>query len=306
MDALHLAVEDRVGIHGLAGGGFQPVGEADLRRALGIADAGLEVAVVGQRPQVPQLVEIGRPPFADRLGDGAGEQGIGHQQPAPRRDAVGLVVEALGKHGREIADRHAAQQIGMDGGHAIGAVRADDGQIGHAHLALAAFVDEAYPRRPPLIAGKALMHRLHQAPVDLVDDLQLARQHQLEPGHRPVLERFGQQGVIGIGQGPLGDIPGLVPAETLLVEQDPHQLRHRHRGMGVVELDGGLVGQRCQIAVEAAEAPHEIGQRAGDQEIFLDEAQSLTHGGRIVGIEHAGQGFRRQASPPPRRRSRRG
>ena len=55
MDALHLAVEDRVGIDGLAGGGLQPVGEADLGLALGLADAGLEVAVVGQRRQVPQL-----------------------------------------------------------------------------------------------------------------------------------------------------------------------------------------------------------------------------------------------------------
>jgi hypothetical protein len=210
------------------------------------------------------------------------------------RDAVGLVVETLGKHGREIADRHAAQQVGMDGGHAIRAVRTDDGQIGHADLALARFIDEADAGRASLIAGKAQADSVHQPPIDLVDDLQLARQHQLEPGHRPILERFGQQRVIGVGQGPLRDIPGLVPTEALVVEQDPHQLRHGHGRMGIVELDGGLVGKRGKIAVEAAEAPHEIAEGAGDQEIFLDEAQPLAHGRRIVGIEHTGQRFRGQ------------
>ena len=47
-------------------------------------------------------------------------------------------------------------------------------------------------------------------------------------------------------------------------------------------------GKRAPIVVVAAEAAHEIGQRAGDEEVFLHEAQRLAHAGGIVGIEHAG------------------
>ena len=84
-----------------------------------------------------------------------GERRVGQQQPAPRRDAVGLVVEALGEHLGQVLDRHRAQQLGVDCGHAVGAVRADDGQVGHADLALAALLDQAHARDAALVAGEA-------------------------------------------------------------------------------------------------------------------------------------------------------
>ena len=52
-----------------------------------------------------------------------------------------------------------------------------------------------------------------------------------------------------------------------------------------------LSGSALQSALRAPEAPHEVGQRAGDEEIFLHEAQPLPHARRVVGIEHAGQRF---------------
>jgi len=39
------------------------------------------------------------------------------------------------------------------------------------------------------------------------------------------------------------------------------------------ELDRHLVGILCQFRVPAPEAPSQIGQRTGDQKVFLDEAQ---------------------------------
>ena len=50
------------------------------------------------------------------------------------------------------------------------------------------------------------------------------------------------------------------------------------RRVRVVELDGDLFRQRAPVGVRFAEAPHEVGQRAGDQKIFLHEAQPLPHG----------------------------
>ena len=95
---------------------------------------------------------------------------------------------------------------------------------------------------------------------------------------RPLLQRLGQQRVVGVGQRPLREVPRLVPAELRLVEQDPHQLGDGQRRVRVVELDGDLVGQRAPVGVASAEAAHEVGQRAGDEEVLLHEAQPLPHG----------------------------
>ena len=72
----------------------------------------------------------------------------------------------------------------------------------------------------------------------------------LEELDRPLLQGLGQQRVVGVGQGADGQVPRLVPAELGLVEQDAHQLGDGHRRVGVVELDGDLVGRgaasRCR------------------------------------------------------------
>ena len=66
------------------------------------------------------------------------------------------------------------------------------------------------------------------------------------------------------------------------------------RRVRVVELDGDLLGQRAPVGVAAPEAPHEVGQRAGDEEILLHEAQALAHARGVVGVEHARERFGRE------------
>ena len=66
------------------------------------------------------------------------------------------------------------------------------------------------------------------------------------------------------------------------------------RRVRVVELDGDLVGQRAPVGVAAAEAAHEVGQRAGDEEVLLHEPQPLPHARGVVGIEHPGQRLGRE------------
>jgi len=43
----------------------------------------------------------------------------------------------------------------MDRGHAIGAVRADDGEVRHADMLARAFLDQAHARHAPLVAREA-------------------------------------------------------------------------------------------------------------------------------------------------------
>jgi len=72
-----------------------------------------------------------------------------------------------------------------------------------------------------------------------------------------------------------------------LVEQDPHEFRHRHRRVRVVQLDRRLFRQGAPVVVRMPEAADKIGERAGHEEILLQEAQSPPTFGRIVRIQHA-------------------
>ena len=84
-----------------------------------------------------------------------------------------------------------------------------------------------------------------------------------------------------------------LPGEVTLVDEDAHQLRHRERGMGVVQLDGDLVREGVEAPVIALVASHDVPQRAGDQEVLLDETELVTGRYGVGGIEHLGDGFRR-------------
>ena len=93
------------------------------------------------------------------------------------------------------------------------------------------------------VAGPSEFAGLHQPDIDLVDDLEVAREHALEQRHTPLLERLGHQRVVGIREGAGHDRPGLVPRQALFVQQDAQQLRDRHRRVRVVEMEGNLVGE---------------------------------------------------------------
>jgi hypothetical protein len=108
-----------------------------LLARLALWNVGAESGVLGERLEP---LQAGRDRRSSRRRSPTvivlGQRRVGELQPAPRRDAVGLVVEAVGKHLGEVFDRLRAQQARMDGRDAVGAVRADDRQVGHAHLLL--------------------------------------------------------------------------------------------------------------------------------------------------------------------------
>ena len=145
-----------------------------------------------------------------------------------------------------------------------------------------------------LVAREAAPDGIEQAAVDLVDDLQVTGQQHLEPGDRPFFQGLGQQGVVRVGKSPLGQRPCLVPAKVRFVQENSHQLGDGHRRVGVVELDGDFLGKRIPVGVAAAETPHQVGQRAGHQEILLHEAQPLPHARGIIGIQYPRQGLGRE------------
>ena len=76
-----------------------------------------------------------------------------------------------------------------------------------------------------------------------------------------------------------------------LVEQDPHQLGDGDGRVRIVELNCGPLGERAPLRIAAAESSDQIGQRARDEEVLLDEAQPLAASRGVVGIEHPGEGL---------------
>ena len=56
--------------------------------------------------------------------------------------------------------------------------------------------------------------------------------------------------------------------------------------MRVIELNRHLVWEQVPIRIVLPEAAYQIGQRRGDQEVFLHEAQCLTHARGVVRIEY--------------------
>nr|BFE71643.1 hypothetical protein GCM10020092_049440 [Actinoplanes digitatis] len=162
---------------------------------------------------------------------------------------------------------------------------ADHGQVRHPDPLLRALRDDRELAQLRVVAGVAVRDLLQEQVVDQEDDLQVPRQqppHQLD---RPGLQRLGQQRVAGVRERAPGDRPGPVPVETLLVDEHPHQLGDRHDRVGVVELDHHLVGEVVPVAVAQPEAPHDVAQRAGDQEVLLLEAQLAAELGAVVRVQ---------------------
>ena len=121
--------------------------------------------------------------------------------------------------------------------------------------------------------------------VDAVDDVDVARQQTFEQLDRPGLQRLRQQRVIGVGEGRGRDVPGVVPAHAVQVDQDPHQFADGEARMRVVQLHRGLGGEATQLAFGIEVPFHEILQRRRDEKVFLPQPQFAAGRALVVGIE---------------------
>ena len=126
-------------------------------------------------------------------------------------------------------------------------------------FALRALFDQAHASDTRFVAGPARPDGIEKAAIDLKDDFQLPRQQFLKIAEWPFFERFGQQGVIGVAQSLLRDVPGFVPLEMRFIEQNAHQFGNGQGRMRIVELDRDLVGNEMPIAIPPVEAAYEIG-----------------------------------------------
>ena len=164
--------------------------------------------------------------------------------------------------------------------------------MAHPHPAAEQLVDHRHVGEVRVAVLRPGAQALQHVLVDLVDDLEVPRQQPLDEPDRPALERLGHQRVVGVVDGAAGDRPGLLPGVPVLVDEEPHQLRHRDRRVGVVELDRRLVGQRAQVGVVGEVAAQDVLQAGRGEEVLLLEPQLLAGLGGVVGVEDAADALR--------------
>ena len=186
------------GSSGDAGHVAHVAGQPLLVRALRGPPRLTEGGVFGEGLELAQLVELDDPVRPDALGDERAQGRVREREEPPRRDAVGLVAEALRPHLVEVAKHARLEQLGVQRGDAVDRVAAHRGEMGHADALLAGLADERHACRAGLVAREALAHLVEEARVDLVDDLEVSRQQVVEHRQRPRLERLGQQRVVGV------------------------------------------------------------------------------------------------------------
>ena len=124
VDPLDLYVEERGRVERDARLGVDELGQPLLVGALDRAQLGAEALLVQHRLQLAQLLEIPDPAVADAPRDQLGEPRVRLQQPAPGRDAVGHVLEALGPDQGEVGKQPRSHQLRVEPRHAVDRVAA--------------------------------------------------------------------------------------------------------------------------------------------------------------------------------------
>ena len=109
-------------------------------------------------------------------------------------------------------------------------------------------------------------------------------------GAGPLFERLGQNGVVRVGTGLCDDLDGLVKVDALLPQQ-ADQLGDNHAGVGVVDLDGGVVGQIMVVtAAGGALGQNQLGP-GGNHQVLLVDAQTASGLVGVIGIQEKRQVF---------------
>ena len=291
VETLDLHVEDGGGVDLDAALVKDALGECFFVRVLDRHEFFAERGIIGRRFEFAQQVEIALPPAANGAGDEVGEARVAGHEPAARGDAVGLVVDAAGVEGVELGEEVALHQLRVKGSDTVDRMAADDAQVGHADHLVVAFLDEGEGALLGDVTGPLLFDLVEEVLVDLENDLQMTRQDLAEQADAPFLQRFGQKGVVGVGERACDDRPCLVPGEVVFVDKKALQFGNAHRRVGVVQLDGDLVGKLGPIGVVFLKAADDVAQRTGGEKVLLEQAQLFAGLGVVVRVENLADGL---------------
>ena len=94
--------------------------------------------------------------------------------------------------------------------------------------------------------------------------------------------------MIGVSDGPDGNIPGGLPREAFFIHEDAHQLGDDQSRMGIVDVDGNVLIETIEtfsvFFLIMADNTLDAGRY---EEVFLHQAQARRLGA-VIGIEETG------------------
>ena len=138
--------------------------------------------------------------------------------------------------------------------------------MGHTDLTV---IDDGHLGNLVLVIGIHLADLVLEPAVNLLYNLVDSRQQAGEQLNGPLLQSLRHNRMVGIGTGLGGHIPGLIPAQIIVVQKNPHQLCHCHGWMGVIELEHILLVELAHILVLLHILGHCTLHTGGDKEILL-------------------------------------
>ena len=288
MQSLDLYIKNRTGIHVNAVVLGNVFCQADLVLIFDVHEFLLILVVIHEGLKLFQLGQIRDPfiPQAYLIGQPVGQQRIGMDHESPLGNAVGLVVELLREHLIEVLELLLLQDLGMQGCYTVDGIAGHDCHIGHPDLSV---IDDVHLfdlfRHVDTGIVIALVNHALKPAVDLLDDLIDPGQQLGEEVDGPFLQSFRHDGMVGVGNAPGGQVPCLIPFQSIVVHQQTHQLRDCQCGMGIVHLEDQLVRQAGQILVPLQMLLQRCLQSRGYEEILLFQTQLLALPVVILGIK---------------------
>ena len=102
----------------------------------------------------------------------------------------------------------------MEPCHTVDRKASHNGKMGHTHLSV---VDDRHFADLFIVARVCPLDLLHKPAVDLLHDLVDTRKQTGEQLDGPFFQGLGHDGMVGVGAGLCGDLPGLIPFQVLLV-----------------------------------------------------------------------------------------
>ncbi|EJX03838.1 hypothetical protein EVA_08056 [gut metagenome] len=103
---------------------------------------------------------------------------------------------------------------------------------------------------------------------------------------RPLFESLAHNGVVGVCNAVLDNIPCLVPAHAVLVHENSHKFGDNESSMGVVYLHGVVLGKGFYISPSLYVLTHNVLSGCRYEEILLFQAEKLTLSVVISRIEN--------------------
>ena len=206
-------------------------------------------------------------------------------EPAAVVDAVRDVGELLWLELADVAEEVVLEYVAVQAGDAVYHVAGREAHIGHVDLAA---LDDGVAGNPGVVAVELGGELGAPAAVNLADNLEDARHEALHQALRPGLEGLGHYRVVRVGHAVADDVPGLIPAQAVLVHEDAHELGDNERRVRVVNVDNVVLGEGAHVAPGAAMVADDVLRGGGDEEVLLLEAQGLALHVVVGGVEHLG------------------